>query len=85
MGNDEDPVGPLLDPTEPERIKVGEDLNRALAALDDVKSRLRESEERVRALLSAPVAMFVCDRDGVIQYYNHRAVELLGARARARH
>src|SRR5688500_3928250 len=28
--------------------------------------------------ISAPVAMFVCDRDAVIQHYNDRAVELWG-------
>ena len=40
---------------------------------------LRESEERYRSLFtSAPLAIFVCDRNGVIQQYNDRAVELWG-------
>ena len=39
----------------------------------------RESEERYRTLFaSAPMAVFVCDRNAVIQQYNHRAVELWG-------
>ena len=38
-----------------------------------------ESEERYRTLFaSAPMAVFVCDRNAVIQQYNHRAVELWG-------
>ena len=40
---------------------------------------LRESEERYRALFdSTAMAVFVCDREGVIQHYNRRAVELWG-------
>jgi len=40
---------------------------------------MRESEERYRALFeSAPMAVFVCDPNGVIQRYNSRAVELWG-------
>lgn len=40
---------------------------------------LRDSEERYRALFSAiPVAVFVCNRDAVIQHYNQRAVEFWG-------
>ena len=39
----------------------------------------RESEERYRTLFaSAPMAAFLCDRNAVIQQYNHRAVELWG-------
>ncbi|MDQ3776004.1 MAG: PAS domain S-box protein [Pseudomonadota bacterium] len=39
----------------------------------------RESEERYRTLFdSAPMAVFLCDRNAVIQQYNHRAVELWG-------
>ncbi len=40
---------------------------------------VRESEERYRALFnSAPMAVFVCDRNAVIQQYNARAEELWG-------
>ena len=44
-----------------------------------VEQALRESEDRYRVLFSSmPVAVFVCDHDAVIQYYNRRAVELWG-------
>jgi PAS domain S-box-containing protein len=44
-----------------------------------VEDALRESEERFRTLFAAaPMALFVCDQDAVIQYYNHRAAELWG-------
>ncbi|MGI8835896.1 MAG: ATP-binding protein [Pyrinomonadaceae bacterium] len=40
---------------------------------------VRESEERYRALFeSAPMAVFVCDPNALIQRYNSRAVELWG-------
>ncbi|MEO5618780.1 MAG: PAS domain-containing sensor histidine kinase [Candidatus Eisenbacteria bacterium] len=40
---------------------------------------LQESEERYRTLFaSVPVAVFVCDRNAVIQDFNGRAVELWG-------
>jgi PAS domain S-box-containing protein len=43
------------------------------------ESALRENEARLRALFEAvPSAVFVSDRDGVIQAYNARAVELWG-------
>ncbi len=39
----------------------------------------RVSEERYRSLYdTVPVAVFACDRDGLIQSYNRRAVELWG-------
>ncbi|MGH8526696.1 MAG: PAS domain S-box protein, partial [Gammaproteobacteria bacterium] len=44
-----------------------------------IEESLRESEQRYRALFrSAPMAVFVCDRNAVIQHYNSRAVELWG-------
>jgi len=40
---------------------------------------LGESEQRFRRLVELmPVAVYVCDTSGVIQTYNHRAVELWG-------
>jgi PAS domain S-box-containing protein len=49
----------------------------------------RESEERYRTLFtSAPMAILACDREGVVQHYNRRAVELWGrepARGQERH
>jgi len=47
---------------------------------DDVR---RQIEERFRQLVEVmPVAMYVCDRSGMIQNYNHRAVELWGREPR---
>ena len=41
--------------------------------------KLRESEERYHTLFAAaPMAVFVCDRNAVIQYYNNQAVDLWG-------
>ena len=38
---------------------------------------LRESEERYRTLFDpVPVAVYTCDRAGVIQNFNRRAAEL---------
>ncbi|HET9835954.1 MAG TPA: PAS domain S-box protein, partial [Rhodanobacteraceae bacterium] len=43
------------------------------------EAAVRENEARLRALFEAvPSAVFVCDRDAVIQAYNARAVELWG-------
>jgi PAS domain S-box-containing protein len=40
---------------------------------------LRESKERYRNLFDlVPVAVYTCDADGLIQEFNHRAVELWG-------
>jgi PAS domain S-box-containing protein len=40
---------------------------------------LSESEQRFRRLVELmPVAVYVCDTSGIIQIYNHRAVELWG-------
>ena len=42
-------------------------------------SALSESEQRFRRLIELmPVAIYVCDTSGLIQIYNHRAVELWG-------
>ncbi|MDZ4685850.1 MAG: PAS domain S-box protein, partial [Planctomycetaceae bacterium] len=46
---------------------------------EQAEAALRESEERFRTLFaSAPMALFVCDREAVIQQYNAIAVELWG-------
>ena len=43
------------------------------------EEKLRRSEERYRTLFDlVPVAVYVCDSDGIIQEYNRRAAELWG-------
>src|SRR5436309_5401008 len=44
-----------------------------------VEEVLRQSEDRFRRLVELmPVAVYVCDTSGIIQSYNHRAIELWG-------
>jgi PAS domain S-box-containing protein len=44
------------------------------------EEKVRRSEERYRTIFNlVPVAVYVCDAEGIIQEYNHRAVELWGA------
>jgi two-component system NarL family sensor kinase len=43
---------------------------------------LRQSERFLRLVEVMPVAVYVCDTSGIIQSYNHRAVELWGREAR---
>jgi PAS domain S-box-containing protein len=43
------------------------------------EEKIQRSEERYRSLFDlVPVAVYVCDVDGIIQQYNRRAVELWG-------
>jgi PAS domain S-box-containing protein len=43
------------------------------------EEKIRRSEERYRTIFDlVPVAVYVCDADGIIQEYNRRAVELWG-------
>ncbi|HET8875358.1 MAG TPA: chemotaxis protein CheB [Casimicrobiaceae bacterium] len=60
----------------PARILVGmEDVTEKEA----VEEARRAGETHYRMLFAAaPMAIFVCDRDGVIRYYNRRAAELWG-------
>ncbi len=66
-----------------ELTETAESLNAQLRAeigqRKQAEAALRESEERFRSLFaSAPMGVFACDRDGVIQHYNSLAVELWG-------
>ena len=70
-----------------ELADAAEDLNEKLRA--EIQERtfaadaLRASEERFRVLFNlGPVAVFSCDRAGVIQNYNRRAAELWGREAK---
>ncbi len=56
-----------------------------ITVVDDISQRkqgeakLRESDERYRVLFdSAPIAVFSCDENAVIQHYNRHAVKLWG-------
>jgi two-component system sensor kinase FixL len=47
------------------------------------EAALRESEERLRRLLRVlPVAVYTCDADGLITFFNNRAAELWGREPR---
>src|SRR5580658_10119859 len=44
-----------------------------------VKHSLHETEENLRELVSVmPAAIYACDKDGIITYYNRQAVEIWG-------
>ena len=60
-------------------LNLMEDAVESRNMMEKLNAQLRESEERYRTLFAAaPMAVFVCDRNAVIQHYNRHAVELLG-------
>jgi PAS domain S-box-containing protein len=60
-------------------LNLMEDAVQTRQAMETLNVELRESEGRYRTLFAAaPMAVFVCDRNAVIQQYNQRAVELWG-------
>jgi len=64
--------------TERLRAEIEERKNRE-AELRRTSRALGESEQRFRRLVELmPVAVYTCDTSGLIQTYNHRAVELWG-------
>ncbi len=62
-----------------EAERLNAQLRDEMAQRRQAEGALRQSEARFRSLFaSAPMALFACDREGVIQQYNARAVELWG-------
>jgi PAS domain S-box-containing protein len=60
-------------------LNLMEDAVQSRQAMETLNAALRESEERYRTLFAAaPMAVFVCDRNAVIQHYNRHAMELWG-------
>jgi PAS domain S-box-containing protein len=59
--------------------ELAQALNRMASDLNRMETDLRASEERHRLLLSLmPAAVYTCDADGMITYFNRRAVEIWG-------
>ncbi|MEP6672636.1 MAG: PAS domain-containing protein [Chthoniobacter sp.] len=66
-----------------ELTEAAENLNAQLRAeiaqREEAEKALGASEEHLRALFdAAPMAVFACDSEGIIQHFNVRAVELWG-------
>ena len=60
-------------------LNLLEDAVQLRQVVETSNAQLHVSEERFRTLFtSAPMAIFVCDQNAVIQQYNQRAVELWG-------
>jgi PAS domain S-box-containing protein len=72
-------------PSEEDRLLLSVGANQAAAVLQQqyAAAALRESEERIRQLFSLmPVAVYTCDTEGRITFYNRRAAELWGREPR---
>lgn len=70
-------IDPIVDPHGRQigAINVFEDITKRKEA----ETALRRSEARQRTLLQVmPTAIFICDAEGLITYYNQRAAELWG-------
>src|ERR1700675_577600 len=68
--------GKAISRASPSRIKTSGTKSSRLKRFEE---ELERSEERYRTLFDlVPVAVYVCDADGIIQEYNRRAVELWG-------
>lgn len=60
-------------------LNLMEDAVQSSQAVEALNAELRESEARYRTLFDlVPVAVYSCDRGGVIQNFNRRATELWG-------
>lgn len=60
-------------------IRYAMDRKRSEQALMQANAALRDSEDRFRRLVSVmPAAMYTCDSEGRLTYYNQRAVEIWG-------
>ena len=68
--------GKAISRASPSRIKTSGTKSPRLKHFEE---ELQRSEERYRTLFDlVPVAVYICDADGIIQEYNRRAVELWG-------
>ena len=69
----------LFDPSEAERVKAGEALRQTLARLQDAEASLRESNERLAAIVQfSDDAIISKDLDGIVTSWNKGAERLFG-------